>query len=159
MTQHERIIKMLHDGPMCGSTFLAAFMPTYSQRIGELNLKGYRIYRVECPYDEHAHQSGIATYELSKHQGGTYDDVAPASLFDSQVVPTLEAYDESQDGDAYLAEQREQEPEREPPGDDVEDGFHTMVVWHDTETAPMPDDEADFGHDSATDQALGEGIG
>jgi hypothetical protein len=153
MTQHERILEMLRDGPVCGTAFLEAYMPTYSQRIGELTRdKGYRIYRVECPHDYHRHQSGIATYALSKHQGGTYDDALEvAALYAKYEGKSEPVYDASQEGDAYLAEQRgEQEPEREPPSDDVEDTFHTAARW--------PDDEADVGHDSATDRALGEGI-
>jgi hypothetical protein len=149
MTQHERIIKMLQTAPVCGSTFLEAYMPTYSQRIGELRKKGYRIYRVKCPYDEHRHQSGIATYELSKHQGGTYDDVAPASLFDEDGPEPPERDDFDQQY-ADMKERANDEPELEPPGDDVEDTFHTSARW--------PDDEADHGHDSAVDQALGEGV-
>lgn len=152
MTQHERIIEMLKDGPTCGTDFLEAYLPTYSQRIGELiRRKGYRIYRVECTHEHHRHQSGIATYELSEHQGGTYDDKPPASLFDDERPEPY--YDESQHADDYMADQRERAndpPDPEPPGDDVEDGFHTFVVW--------PDDEADHGHDSATDRALGEGV-
>lgn len=63
-SQHDRILAMLREGPVCGSQFLAAYMPTYSQRIGELTKRGYGIERVECKRDYHRHQSNIATYLL-----------------------------------------------------------------------------------------------
>ncbi len=67
MTQHDRILTLLRDHPegVCGITFLQTYMPTYSQRIGELRRnKGYTIIPVPCPYDWHQHNSNIATYQL-----------------------------------------------------------------------------------------------
>lgn len=149
-TQHDRILDMLRHGPTCGSEFLSVYLPTYSQRIGELiRRKGYRIYRVECHKDYHNHTSGVATYELSKHQGGTYDDTTPEpSLFEPEPPEFFEE-DASQIVMEREARERDEGPDPEPPGDDVEDTFHTNIVW--------PDDEADSGHDSVVDQALGEG--
>ena len=67
LTQHDRILALLRlnvEG-VCGSMFLRNFMPTYSQRIGELRRnKGYTIIPVPCPYDWHQHNSNIATYQL-----------------------------------------------------------------------------------------------
>ncbi len=50
--------------PICGNRFLQEYMPTYSQRIGELKRKGYVIQRVECPHLYHTHPRGIATYQM-----------------------------------------------------------------------------------------------
>ena len=54
-THPERILAMLRQGPVCGSEFLEVYIPTYSQRIGALKKKGWRIYRVECPWHHHNH--------------------------------------------------------------------------------------------------------
>ena len=64
-TQTERIRRILSGGfPICGIRFLNEYMPTYSQRIGELKRKGYDIERVSCPYPYHTHPRGIATYQM-----------------------------------------------------------------------------------------------
>jgi hypothetical protein len=66
-TQHERILAMLRAEPegVCGVTFLQTYMPTYSQRIGELRRdKGYTIIPIECPYSWHTHNGNIGTYQL-----------------------------------------------------------------------------------------------
>ena len=66
-TQHDRILAMLRDYPegVCGIRFLENYMPTYSQRIGELRRrKGYTITAIECPYGHHTHNSNIGTYQL-----------------------------------------------------------------------------------------------
>ncbi len=50
----------------------------------------------------------------------------------------------------------------EPPGDDVEDTFHTSARWEDDPargSAAWEDDGGDHGHDSEVDQANGEGLG
>lgn len=52
---------------------------------------------------------------------------------------------------ADMKERANDPPDPEPPADEPEDAFHTSAVWG--------DDGADFGHDSATDRALGEGVG
>ena len=66
-SQHDRILALLRlnvEG-VCGSIFLADFMPTYSQRIGELRRdKGYTIIPVPCPYAFHKHNGNIGTYQL-----------------------------------------------------------------------------------------------
>ncbi len=143
-TQHDRILGMLRQGPVCGSEFLSVYLPTYSQRIGELKKKGYGIERVKCAKDWHNHQSGIATYVLVS------DLDAVREHFEREPDP--ESYDAGNYDEVYadMKERANDEPDPEPPSDDVEDTFHTSVVW--------PDDEADHGHDSAVDQAAGEGL-
>lgn len=152
MTQHDTIIKMLQQGgTVCGSEFLSVYLPTYSQRIGELKKKGYRIYRVECPHDWHNHTSNIATYELARSQGGSHDDPQLHEIVEARQLAGRDEPPIADNFDEVYAEMKEREPEREPPDDDEEDTFHTNIVW--------PDDEADHGHDSAVDQAAGEGLG
>ena len=66
-TQHDRILNLLrfHPQGVCGVTFLGYYMPTYSQRIGELRRdKGYTITAIECPYGHHTHNSNIGSYQL-----------------------------------------------------------------------------------------------
>ena len=66
-TQHDRILALLREYPagVCGNRFLSNYMPTYSQRIGELRRdKGYTINPIECPYGWHNHNSNLATYQL-----------------------------------------------------------------------------------------------
>ncbi len=131
MTQHDIILAMLRQGPVCGNQFLRAYLPTYSQRIGELiRRKGYRIYRVKCPYSEHSHQSGIATYELSRFQGGSYDDRGdgprPGIGLRPDQVPSPDRPDpepeppERDDFDEQYADMKARAndpPDPEPPGD------------------------------------------
>ena len=67
LTQHDRILAMLRAYPegVCGIRFLENYMPTYSQRIGELvRVKGYTINPIPCPHDWHKHNSNIASYQL-----------------------------------------------------------------------------------------------
>lgn len=62
----ERIIAMLRSNPIgvCATSFLAAYMPTYSQRIGELKVKGWVIVTERCT--QHDHDSKQIQYRLVK---------------------------------------------------------------------------------------------
>ena len=53
---------------------------------------------------------------------------------------------------ADMKERANDEPDPEPPADDVEDTFHTSAIWGDSL------DGEDFLHDSQVDQANGEGL-
>lgn len=63
--QKEKIILNLRangETGVCGRTFLLNYMPTYSQRIGELRREGYIIESETCTL--HDHQGTIARYYL-----------------------------------------------------------------------------------------------
>lgn len=64
--QKQRIVDMLRDAGglgVCGSTFLMAYLPTYSQRIGELRRDGWQITSARCKVHPHK-RSGISRYVL-----------------------------------------------------------------------------------------------
>lgn len=68
--QKDRIVKLLATTwygafPwVCGTVFLSTYMPTYSQRIGELLVDGYPIERATCRDPAHEHSGGIAAYRM-----------------------------------------------------------------------------------------------
>jgi hypothetical protein len=47
---------------VCGTAFYASYIPTYSQRIGELVKDGDPIERGDCDNPNHAHSGAIAQY-------------------------------------------------------------------------------------------------
>jgi len=49
---------------LCGTTFLRAYLPTYSQRIGELKNDGFNIESRACDNPTHEHRSSVAMYRL-----------------------------------------------------------------------------------------------
>ena len=66
-TQHDRILSLLRSHPegVCGITFLQNYMPTYSQRIGELvRVRGHTINPIPCPNPTHTHNRNIGSYQL-----------------------------------------------------------------------------------------------
>ena len=64
MTQQERILYELSDGPVCGTTFLHWRIPRYSARIHELRAKGYPITSERCRMAHHCHLSPQIVYQL-----------------------------------------------------------------------------------------------
>lgn len=56
-TQLERVRSMLLDGWVCGTDFLAAYLPRHSPRIHELRKAGYLIDRRRCEHPYHEHES------------------------------------------------------------------------------------------------------
>lgn len=67
LPQVDRILKLLwvKGFPwVCGTTFLSIYIPTYSQRIGELIVDGYGIERATCTDEHHKHSGGIAAYRM-----------------------------------------------------------------------------------------------
>ncbi len=96
-------------------------------------------------YDLKADGKVIAKRKCKVHGDARYVLVTPVSETASRFL--------DQDFDAIYADMKERandEPDPEPPADDVEDTFHTSVVWE--------DDGGDAGHDSQVDQANGEGL-
>lgn len=66
-TQTDRILAILRDAKrmgvgVCGTAFLRMYIPTYSQRIGELRRAGHQISRETCRI--HAHEGAIGYYTL-----------------------------------------------------------------------------------------------
>lgn len=61
-----RILTMAEGRWVCGSEFYANYMPTYSQRIGELVRGGAPIARAGCTNPEHRHEGNLAQYRLEK---------------------------------------------------------------------------------------------
>lgn len=67
MTHKERILNMLNSrypGGVCATEFLEAFMPTYSQRIGDLKKEGWPVYTRRCGQMFHRHESRQIEYYL-----------------------------------------------------------------------------------------------
>ena len=64
MTQQERILYELSDGPVCGTTFLNYHIPRYSARIHELRVQGYKITSEPCRMAHHRHLSPQIVYQL-----------------------------------------------------------------------------------------------
>ncbi len=87
----------------------------------------------------------IAKRRCDEHNDARYQIV---ELGHAAMLAEAEASDPGNYDEVYadMRERANDEPDPEPPGEDVEDTFHTSVVW--------PDDEADFGHDSAVDREL-----
>jgi len=104
-TQHDRILGMLRNGPVCGTTFLGAWLPTYSQRIGELRKKGYGIERIKCPNEFHRHKSQIATYVLVSDLDAVdehFDEETPAYAEDTGLMPLGDPlFDSSDEGELF----------------------------------------------------------
>jgi hypothetical protein len=47
---------------ICASAFYAIYLPTFSQRIGELVKEGYAITRGRCDNPAHKHRSSMGAY-------------------------------------------------------------------------------------------------
>jgi hypothetical protein len=62
MNQRDRVLGALKMGPVCGTTFLASYIPRYAARILELRKEGYQI--ITRPCQLHAHDSRQTVYEL-----------------------------------------------------------------------------------------------
>ena len=45
---------------ICGSAFLAAYLPTYAQRISELRKRGLDVESATCRHPDHNHRGGVA---------------------------------------------------------------------------------------------------
>lgn len=63
-TTSEQIVAALRDGPKCGGYFYANYLPTFAQRISEMNAAGWVIASRLCT--DHEHRGTIHTYELVK---------------------------------------------------------------------------------------------
>ncbi len=64
MTQQERILYELREGPVCGTTFLNWHIPRYAARIHELRAKGHQITSERCKLTYHLHLSWQTVYTL-----------------------------------------------------------------------------------------------
>jgi len=60
------VLKKSRGGWVCGSYFYAEYMPTYSQRIGELIVQGYEIEREPCKNPDHKHRGSIRQYRIKR---------------------------------------------------------------------------------------------
>lgn len=68
-TDKERIEHVLRIGDglwVCGSAFLEAYMPTYSQRISEMRRAGLPIETGACRNEHHDHRSRIGAYRWTR---------------------------------------------------------------------------------------------
>ena len=73
-TQHEQIRAALHQQPgawVCGTAFLQAHIPTYSQRIGEMIANGDPIVRDRCTDPAHSHRSQMGAYKWGSPKEGS----------------------------------------------------------------------------------------
>ena len=64
-TQQRKILVLFGENPntwICGSGFLMGYLPTYSQRIGELIKDGVPIERQPCADPMHRHRSAVGSY-------------------------------------------------------------------------------------------------
>jgi hypothetical protein len=69
MSHRAMIEAMLHNAGhrgVCATWFLKNYMPTYSQRIGELKRKGLKITTKVCDREGHSHNSRQLIYVLEK---------------------------------------------------------------------------------------------
>jgi len=67
-TQHEKILTVLEYSTgawVCGTAFMSNYLPTYSQRIGEMVKAGADIERGFCTDPSHKHKGSIGQYRLS----------------------------------------------------------------------------------------------
>lgn len=53
---------------VCGQSFLQAYIPTYSQRIGEMIVAGAPILRERCSHPGHNHRSSLGQYAWIKEE-------------------------------------------------------------------------------------------
>lgn len=65
MNQREKVLAMLKTGPVCGTDFLAAYVPRYSARILELRQQGHVIESRPCRNGWHQHETAQTVYELA----------------------------------------------------------------------------------------------
>jgi len=73
-TQKERVTYVLFfaDGAwVCGEAFLGGYIPTYSQRVGDLIKEGFPIARSTCSNKLHHHDSSIGSYRWDFSMKGT----------------------------------------------------------------------------------------
>jgi len=71
-TQHEKILAVLEYSRgawVCGTAFMANYIPTYSQRIGEIIKQGGKIERGLCSNPGHKHKGTIGQYRWLPHRG------------------------------------------------------------------------------------------
>lgn len=61
-TTSQQIVEALREADRCGGYFYANFLPTFAQRISELNRSGWVIASRVCT--EHEHRGTIHTYSL-----------------------------------------------------------------------------------------------
>lgn len=62
MSQKQKILDTLKMGPVCGTRFLAAYMPRYAARIHELRAEGHQIASEPCRM--HDHETSQTVYRL-----------------------------------------------------------------------------------------------
>jgi len=62
VSQKATILEMLQMGPVCGTQFLAKYMPRYAARIHELRTEGHPITSSACKL--HDHKSPQVLYKL-----------------------------------------------------------------------------------------------
>jgi hypothetical protein len=65
-SQVDRILAMLRQGPVCGTTFLEAYMPRYAARIYDLRAAGHVIKTSRCQNLYHDHDTAQIVYELDE---------------------------------------------------------------------------------------------
>lgn len=65
MSQRERVLARLKQGPTCGTEFLDMRIPRYSARILELRQAGHIIVNRPCQHYYHDHRSGQTMFELA----------------------------------------------------------------------------------------------
>jgi hypothetical protein len=53
MTQRDRVLSMLRDGPVCGTELLRAHIPRYAARAWELRQEGFDIRSRRCQFHIH----------------------------------------------------------------------------------------------------------
>lgn len=65
MTQTEQVMDMLdREEWVCGVSFQQEFIPTYAQRISDLNKKGHKIEGQKCDMFHHSHRGNVFMYSL-----------------------------------------------------------------------------------------------
>ena len=110
----------------------------------------------ELTNEWHIRRVGARIHDLRKKQGKVIAKLKCQVHGDARYVLVTWKREQTPiepDYDGIHADMKERandEPDPEPPVDDVEDSFHTSTQWE--------DDGGDAVHDSQIDQANGEGL-
>jgi len=74
MTQTEKVFDMLSKNTfVCGVSFQQEYIPTYAQRISELNAKNsdYIITGQKCSMPNHSHKGNVFMYSMVRKEVGS----------------------------------------------------------------------------------------
>lgn len=71
LTQTQQVMMMLENNDfVCGVTFQQTFIPTYAQRISDINKKAtdFRIVGQKCDISHHTHKGNVFMYSIVRNE-------------------------------------------------------------------------------------------